>query len=499
MFFACISGETVKQLRQISLSLVLIMGMAACGGGTSGWDYLAPEGSPEGNGAAGGTPGAATANPGGADAAGGGSVSTNPDLPATDGETTDPSSGTPVDDSNAPTTPTDPGTVDGPEDVAFEGEPCVPKTGKEDVLLQSNCDDALACLPDSFLDMTKGHCRIPCFTSKEVEGGWVERTKKPELCPAGRSCLSITSEDGGDEAGDYCVLPQDRRDAPCRAVGDEAECGEGMSCLVTNISSTGPKTLLFSACKPVCDPNAENPHAACESVNAGEICSNAKYSQELQKTEESGSVSCTMSKCDAKDVDCECHLDKGFQCTPYIPGIMNVCLRSKGWCGKPVAWLKADDLGESFTGEICNEVESHDYCDHRPWEGVENPGSTQCVGISNKNSNGICFAACSFPSLDRNGDGKISEDEQGKTHNCPAKYTCSKVLGRKLGMLQPVEDKTHVSGLKPCDASKCTAGEACLEECGAGDAECLDLPQADGTSLSACAAPYGNCEPEEKE
>jgi len=117
-----------------------------------------------------------------------------------------------------------------------------------------------------------------------------------------------------------------------------------------------------------------------------------------------------------------------------------------------------------------------------------------CVNLSEKSGDGFCYAFCSAPAIDLDGDGQLKGRELGQKFVCPANYTCNRDLGRLLGMVASVGDKSTPNGKKACDPAKCEVGKPCLSECGIGEAECLSYPTKAGGTTSFCGAPFGNCE-----
>jgi hypothetical protein len=148
----------------------------------------------------------------------------------------------------------------------------------------------------------------------------------------------------------------------------------------------------------------------------------------------------------------------------------------------------------TFAGTSCNEVKGHAFCDSSLYSGVENPGEAYCIQLSETTGSGFCFAFCSVPALDMDGDGKLGPKEAGQKLGCPANYTCNTNLGRNVGLIAPLPDPKAANGKKGCDPAKCEAGKPCPGECGIGDAECLTYPGKNGTTVSFCGAPFGNCE-----
>jgi len=164
-------------------------------------------------------------------------------------------------------------------------------------------------------------------------------------------------------------------------------------------------------------------------------------------------------------------------------------------CIEEVKWVSIQDFaGAGFSGETCNEKSDHRFCNTTLLEGVENAAQTMCMPVSKTSDEGVCIAVCSMPSLDLDGDGVISEQEKGKTFNCPANYECKHELAKELGLIRPVKDIANPAVPRRCDPAQCESGKACPAQCGAGDAECLTVQTKKGT-MSYCAASMGTCEP----
>lgn len=368
-----------------------------------------------------------------------------------------------------------------------EQESCVPKKEKSGYV-QSDCSEGLVCAPNSE-DQTEGSCRVSCGAIA-ADG---KISKASEGCPTNRTCQTATSL-SFDALGVYCLPQQTKRDAPCSAVTDKLACASDRMCAVSEVSKddAGKPLATSLLCRDVCpfgSPKAD------ESCSRGEKCIAYPYESTSQTSAEGEPVVCTESKCTGDFAECECDRANGFQCTALIPGVIAFCDRSAGICATQVPFVSASDFGAGgFSGETCNEVKGHAFCDNSLFQGVEKAGQSICYQFSEKTGDGICFAFCSVPALDIDGDGKLKGREQGQKYACPANYTCSTDLGRALGLVTPIPDAKAAGGRKSCDPSKCQAGKACLSECGVGDAECLTFEGKDGTSLNFCGAPLGSCE-----
>jgi hypothetical protein len=220
------------------------------------------------------------------------------------------------------------------------------------------------------------------------------------------------------------------------------------------------------------------------------------YDSTTQTNDKGEPVMCTETKCSGNGADCECNKAAGFHCNALIPGLIAFCERPAGICSVPVGFAAATDFAEGrYSGPKCNEIKGHSFCDNTLFDGVEKSGEALCISLSEKTGDGFCYAFCSAPAVDSDGDGQLKGREMGQKLGCPANYKCNTDLGRMFGMVVSVGDKTSTNGKKACDPVKCQAGKPCPSECGLGDAECLTYPTKGGGQVSYCGAPFGNCEP----
>jgi hypothetical protein len=367
-----------------------------------------------------------------------------------------------------------------------EAESCAPlKDGKE--YKQSDCDNGLVCAPN-VSDLAKGTCRVSCGElskgkSKKVEG----------KCASDRTCQLATSL-SIEEIGAFCLPVQTKRDGACSAMGDDQACSNNRLCAVSELKKNTKDQPVATSfiCRDACAFATPKANDACSS---GEKCAAYPYQSTPQHTGEGEPVMCTETKCTGDFAECECDRANGFQCTAMIPGVVAFCDRPAGICTTPVGFTAASDFSDGgFTGEKCNEVKGHAFCNSSLFDGVAKGGEAICVSISEKTGDGFCYAFCSAPAVDLDGDGKLKGRELGQKFNCPANYKCNTELGRMLGMVASVGDKSGPDGKKSCDPTKCEAGKACPGECGLGDAECLSFPTKSGESVNFCGAPFGNCE-----
>jgi hypothetical protein len=300
-----------------------------------------------------------------------------------------------------------------------------------------------------------------------------------------------------DELGAYCLPQQTKRDGACSALDDKEACSDNRICAVSEVKKVkkdGKEQQVATSfmCRDSCAYGTSKAHDSC---STGEKCVAYPYSSTGQTAENGDPVMCTESKCTGDFKDCECNRAEGFQCTPLIQGVVAFCDRPAGICTTPVAFAAASDFENgSYSGETCNEVKGHAFCNNSLFDGIEKSGEALCVVLSEKTGDGFCFGFCSAPAVDLDGDGKLKGRETGQKLACPANHTCNTELGRKLGMIAPVGDKSAPNGKKPCDPAKCEAGKPCPSECGIGEAECLSYPKKGGGTLSFCGAPFGNCE-----
>lgn len=368
-----------------------------------------------------------------------------------------------------------------------EAEKCAPK--KEDkVYVQSDCASGLVCAPNSN-DLTTGNCRVSC--GELVKG---KPHKIEGKCTEDRTCQIATSL-SFDELGAYCLPQQKKRDGACSAMGDDQACTDGRICAVTEVKKdeTGKPRGASFVCRNTC---AFGTPKAAETCSAGEKCTAYQYDNTTQNNEKGEPVMCTESKCKGDFAGCECDRGSGFNCNALIPGFIAFCERPAGICTTPVGFAAATDFSDAgFSGPKCNEIKGHAFCDNGLSEGVENAADSFCLSISEKTGDGFCYALCSVPAVDLNGDGQLTGRELGTKLTCPANHKCNTDLGRMIMMVAAVGDKNAKNGKKACDPAKCQAGKPCPSECGLGDAECLTYPSKSGAPVSFCGAPFGNCEP----
>ncbi len=319
-----------------------------------------------------------------------------------------------------------------------EQDSCTPVL-TENEFGKSDCEEGLVCAPDVY-EKDKGHCRVPC-------GVWTEDTltKDKDACPAGRSCQILTSLQL-HEQGAFCLPKQRERDAQCLAVFDSEACSNSRSCLP---SSLGKNAGVISAksfvCRNTCPYGEKDAHLACAA---------------------------------------------GESCMPSPAG-------KTGICGQEITWASSKDFTPQFAGKTCNEISGHQFCNTSLLAGLKNAAEPTCFLTSAKKSRGICFALCSLPALDMDGDGQIGLKEAKKTLACPAHYTCSVELGRELGLVRMIPDIKNHQKTKPCDLVLCPSGQPCPSQCGPGEAECLTIETATGVKDGVCGAPFGSCEPNE--
>lgn len=373
----------------------------------------------------------------------------------------------------------------------FENEACQP-VFVEGVFSKSNCDEGLTCWPDSLSEQTQGKCRLSCLEIKD-EGGKLLKSKTPEVCPDGRSCIGVSEPDLSDIIGAFCLNAQPFRDEPCLAFKDENACADGMGCQVSNQdqNEAGEAEMVLT-CRSTCRYGVDTDDVCAEE----EVCLPAQFgdiNQNIQKSDTLPFVICNQAVCEAGNEACECNLGEGYACKPLL-GNFPVCVQEAGWCGSPVPWAGLSDLITSeLSGKICNEIDAHMYCDRRLWDDVERPGSTFCVPVTQNSNAGFCNSICSVPSVDRNGDGKVEGQEVGLKANCPANYECDPGISKLMGRAIPVGDPL-TGEPKLCDPEKCEEGVPCEAECGPGDAECFASQAQDGSTIHRCLGFIGSCE-----
>ena len=244
---------------------------------------------------------------------------------------------------------------------------------------------------------------VPCSTTSE--------------CKDGLTCQNLTTLTF-EEVGRYCLSKQTKRDGLCQAVTDDQACSDNRICAISSLleDENGKPVARSFVCRDACPYGTPDANDSCET---GELCTPYAYSNTTQ-TKDGKPVTCTEVKCQGDNDDCECDMANGFKCEPLIPDVIAFCERKAGICGKPVRLVTYDDFtDQGFTGELCDEVTGHAFCDTSLLEGVSNPAQTLCIPISEKNSLGICLALCSGP------DFNLA---------CPENYECSTQLARKLGL-----------------------------------------------------------------
>jgi hypothetical protein len=368
----------------------------------------------------------------------------------------------------------------------FESEECVP-VEENGVLFAGDCSEELVCVPDIY-DESKGSCQLPC--GEKVGENF---KKDASLCPAGRSCMVVTSL-YADELGAFCMQPQTERDGPCVAVADKDACTNGRTCQLGEVEKDDAGVPLASGfiCRDTCVVTPENKRGSCA---GNEICMVGKMDTAIERDANNPKKprACVQENCGPDSTNCECTKAEGFFCGKGV----NVCIRVGGTCVEEVRWTSANDLKPGdFTGEICNEKSGHRFCNTRLLGGLETPAQPICMPVTKTSDNGICLAMCSTPSLDRDGDGVISEAEKGARLSCPANYECKHDLPRKMGMSITLKDPANPSVPKSCDPAQCETNKPCPAQCGVGDAECTTVETKKG-AMSYCSAPMGSCEPVE--
>lgn len=265
-----------------------------------------------------------------------------------------------------------------------------------------------------------------------------------EECPKGRSCQMLTTKNF-TTIGAFCLPVQNKRDGQCHAPLDNNSCAKERTCLPINVSKNKKNQLVADRflCRNTC-PYGE--------INANDSC-------------------------------------------PLNENCLPSSIAKTGICGKAVRWATQNDIGRSFTGEVCNETEGHKFCNTELLKGLQNPAFTTCAASAKSKGNGFCLALCSTPDLDRNQDGKISQSETGSKLSCPVDYKCSTDLGRKFGLYQHISDAQNPAKHKECNLSLCDAKTPCPSQCGPGNAECLTTDDKNNLEIGVCGAPLGSCEP----
>jgi hypothetical protein len=279
--------------------------------------------------------------------------------------------------------------------------------------------------------------------------------------------------------------------------------GDCVPLAITSGDTGNLETVDILGCRTGCDVDGDG--SECED---GESCiQGGRFGFEFDFAKEIDAqgveLTCTAARCDAGNADCEC--GDSFECIQF--GALTadnpaVCAKQLGMCGTPVlpitvAGITERDPNLFITSEeqICNQVEGTRLCDPASFYGdTENPGTSECITdqfFANPND-GVCFAFCGSPTIDRNNNNTLEAGEQGVRNNCPTGYECTADFGRTFLFAAGVDDAAGPFGLKACDPAACTAGEPCSDECGPGDTECVSF-EADFGPVSLCLAPFSNC------
>lgn len=292
-----------------------------------------------------------------------------------------------------------------------EQEACTPHL-KGNRFVQSDCDEGLVCAPN-FDDVTVGTCRVDCLTTKG--------TKALNACPAGRTCQVAISANL-ETMGAFCLARQNTRDGQCLAMADTEACGNNRKCLPSEVAKTAEGEMVARdfICRDTC------PYGA-------------------------------------PDADKKCNDGEGCEPSPYEQG--------GGLCVARMSWARDADFASSkFTGEVCNEISDHKFCDESLLKGLEKPAQVACIHMSRSSDRGFCVAVCSTPAIGTAKGGQLT---------CPTGFNCSLDFSRKRGLAKQLK--------KTCDPTKCEENKPCPEQCGVGDGEC--------TKEGVCIAPFGTCQP----
>lgn len=319
-----------------------------------------------------------------------------------------------------------------------EQESCLPMIASGE-FSRSDCEEGLICTPDIY-DKDKGSCRVACALLTEEDN----IAKDPQACPAGRSCQILTSLQLRIQ-GAFCLPKQRERDGLCQAALDSESCTNNRSCLPTSLSKSADGVSAKSfVCRNTC------PYGKAEAAKA-------------------------------------CLQDENCLLAPD---------NNTGICAQEITWANSKDFTPKFTGQTCNEISGHKFCNQSMLLGLEKAADVNCFTPQASKDTGICLALCSVPALDMDGDGQISTAEYKKILTCPANYTCSGELARKLGLARMMPDIVKRQKTKSCDLTICPATKPCPSLCGPGDAECMPMKGA-SEQVGACGAPYGSCEANE--
>lgn len=369
-----------------------------------------------------------------------------------------------------------------------EGQLCDP--------FDDQCARDLLCVPYPFAP-DLGTCARECGVYDDA-GVLVGEDAGP--CVAPRTCQSVVDNRTFEDVGAVCLSPQPTRDAVCLAPGDDGACSGGMSCLVAALPD--PDLGIDAAelrCKLGCDKEAPEGEAGCPS---GELCFSSRIVQDFELDGAGNPKSCSLSACEAAGPSCQCSLAAGFECARLEggpAGDFGTCVLLPGQCGTPSRSTVAADLEEGFLPleVICNDVTQHRFCDQRGYPEIDGVGTNLCLlqGQLGDGYTGLCFAFCSAPDADLNGDGSLGVDEQGFELGCREGERCYTDVARALYLANGPTDPSGPYGLRECDPVACPPGQPCPSTCGPGDTECVTIDDVGGP-VSVCLAFFGSCEPE---
>lgn len=357
------------------------------------------------------------------------------------------------------------------------GDPCTPNSKK---LSRADCKKGFICAPNP-MQSDIGNCLIECGAN--VDGRLV---RKHEKCPGSLKCM-MYRDAALSPIGMFCLKPQSTRDRVCLAPLDEEACLGSLTCMPMRPKENEIGRRLYQSfmCKEEC--TAEK---SCQ--NDDEICLKPDYARTERKpgTDKETTVACDVKSCAAHDPACPCDTRAGYTCARLMEGITTgACVRTRGVCGTAIALASTKDLTLTDSSdnrvERCNEISASRICRK------ENTAPVSCHLFGNKSDEGSCIARCANPLIDQNSDGKISQRErnEAKTWPCPPNFSCSRDLGRALGVIRLIPNEHHP---RACDATQCSANMPCPEQCGPKDAECLAIGAGDKKRY-VCGAPFGIC------
>ncbi len=368
----------------------------------------------------------------------------------------------------------------GPPDAAvvgirLEGEVCT---------VDDPCAAGLSCLQD-IADPLQRICRRDCYV---LDGNLV--VEVPEVCDEFESCQTVLDPTTTQWVATACAPIQYVRDGVCFAFEDPDACALGRACAASEVTAGPDGVAVVEAmrCRDTCTfGDADDDSCTFDDVCLFDwITTSVVDYQLVNDLDPDSRVTCPPALCeDPSAPGCPCHDEDGYRCVPVQN--QNYCVHTRGLCGVAAPYVGLDDLPLN-TGQLCNEVVDHDFCDREPYRDLDNGALPLCLDIQGpRPDDGICIAFCSQYAFDYNGDGStdLAGGEGPLSRACLDGDFCDRAFSREIGLYNP--GPVEVA----CDPLVCPEGEPC------GPCNGVECVTSDFfvTTPSACAAVFGTCQP----